>query len=96
MAEITDTTDITAATTTTTTTAPPQEKPAKAELKRWGDEEDDPVEESTASSSSQDKVVSELNVDALTIDDNKNKINEFLEEPEDSHITAVPSLSKQK
>ncbi|KAB1199552.1 DEAD-box ATP-dependent RNA helicase 38 [Morella rubra] len=60
--------------------------------KRWADEEDDPAEESTASSEvkAEEKVASELKVEALTInDDDEKKINKFLDEPQDSNITAV-------
>lgn len=71
-----------------TAVTPPEEKPkSTAPPKRWGDEEDDPVEESAVSSSS-----AELNVENLKIDENK-KINKFLDDPEDSNIKAVRSLS---
>jgi ATP-dependent RNA helicase DDX19/DBP5 len=73
-----------------TTQAPPQ----NALPKRWGDEEDDTVEEPSASSSnSEEKAASELKVEALTINDDESKINKFLDEPQDSNITAVRSLS---
>lgn len=65
----------------------PQSQPPPPPPKRWGDEEDDPVEESTVSSSG-----AELNVDGLKIDEEK-KINKFLDDPEDSNIKAVRSLS---
>lgn len=71
-----------------TAVTPPEEKPkSTAPPKRWGDEEDDPVEESAVSSSG-----AELNVENLKIDENK-KINKFLDDPEDSNIKAVRSLS---
>lgn len=68
---------------------PPELKPP--EIKRsWGDEaEEETQEEQAAPSSSDDKSISELNVDSLTIDENKKKINKFLDEPEDSNIKAV-------
>ncbi|KAE8098418.1 hypothetical protein FH972_016484 [Carpinus fangiana] len=79
-----------------TTLAPPQNAPPQnappenVPPKRWGDEEDDPVEEPSASSSnSEEKVASELKVEALTINDDESKINKFLDEPQDSNITAV-------
>jgi hypothetical protein len=82
-----------------TTQAPPQNAPPQnappqnAPPKRWGDEEDDPVEEPSASSSnSEEKAASELKVEALTINDDESKINKFLDEPQDSNITAVRSL----
>ena len=67
----------------------------KTEKKRWGDEEDDePLEDTATSSTSQpDKVAAELNVEALTIDDTKSTVNKYLDEPQDAHITAVPSIS---
>lgn len=72
---------------------PPELKPP--EIKRsWGDEaEEETQEEQAAPSSSDDKSISELNVDSLTIDENKKKINKFLDEPEDSNIKAVRDLS---
>ncbi|XP_057983588.1 DEAD-box ATP-dependent RNA helicase 38 [Malania oleifera] len=79
---------------TTTTAVPtataPQNLPS--EVKRsWGDEVDDlPGEPDAPSTSSADKAVSELNVDALSIDKTK-KSSEFLDEPEESNITAVTS-----
>ncbi|KAF5750453.1 DEAD-box ATP-dependent RNA helicase 38 [Tripterygium wilfordii] len=65
---------------------------AAAEPKRlWGDEVDDSSdEEPSASTASEDKVVSELNVGELRIEDEE-KINTFLDEPEDSNVTAVTS-----
>lgn len=56
----------------------PAPAPAPEPKRSWGDE----VEE--ASSSELD-----LNVGALKIDENKKKVNEFLDEPEDSNIKAV-------
>lgn len=78
-----------------TTQAPPENAPPEnAPPKRWGDEEDDPAEEPSASSSnSEEKAASELKVEALTIKDDDSKINKFLDEPQDSNITAVRSLS---
>ncbi|XP_043711596.1 DEAD-box ATP-dependent RNA helicase 38-like [Telopea speciosissima] len=59
------------------------------EVKRsWGDEEDDEESES-APSGSGDKA-EELNVASLAIDVNKN-VNNFLDDPEDSNISAVTS-----
>lgn len=56
------------------------------ETKRlWGDEVDD---EEVQPSATEEKAVSELNVDALAIDENT-KVNKFLDEPEDSRIQAV-------
>lgn len=63
--------------------------------KRWGDEEDDPALVSTASSSnSEEKAASELKVEALTINDEESKNNEFLDEPHESNIKTVWSLSR--
>ncbi|KAF5737508.1 DEAD-box ATP-dependent RNA helicase 38 [Tripterygium wilfordii] len=64
----------------------------EAEPKRsWGDEVDNaPDEEPSASTASEEKVVSELNVEGLTIEEEE-KINTFLDEPEDSNVTAVTS-----
>ncbi|KAG7961234.1 hypothetical protein I3843_09G005300 [Carya illinoinensis] len=67
----------------------PENKPPNLESKRWADEVDDPPEESSASSISGDKAASELKVEALTINDDESKINKFLDEPQDSNITAV-------
>ncbi|KAF5204154.1 Dead-box atp-dependent rna helicase [Thalictrum thalictroides] len=62
---------------------------------RWGDVEDDPVEveESTSQTpenASSSSAVEVPNLDALAIDENKKK-NDFLDEPEDTHISAVTS-----
>jgi hypothetical protein len=68
--------------------------PENTPLKRWGDKEDDPAEVLSASSSnSEEKAASKLNVEALTINDEESKINKFLDEPQDSNITSVRSLS---
>ncbi|KAF3968351.1 hypothetical protein CMV_007740 [Castanea mollissima] len=75
---------------------PPQEiLVPKTETKCWGDEEDnEPLEDiATSSTSQQDKVVAELSVEALTIDDTKSTVNKYVDEPQDAHITAVPSIS---
>ena len=102
MADTTDTATATAAApppqenTTAASAPPPQEIPVpKKETKRWGDEEDDePLEDTaTSSTSQQDKAAAELNVEALTIDDSKSTVNKYLDEPQDAHITAVPSIS---
>ncbi|PIA64933.1 hypothetical protein AQUCO_00100416v1 [Aquilegia coerulea] len=68
---------------------------------RWGDVEDDPqeveVEESTSSStpennnSSSTSAVELPNLDSLAIDDENTKKNDFLDEPEDTQISAVTS-----
>ncbi|XP_059649205.1 DEAD-box ATP-dependent RNA helicase 38-like isoform X2 [Cornus florida] len=59
-------------------TAAPEIKPAAPEIKRsWGDEADD-----------EPAVPLSSEMDSLVIDDSK-KVNKFLEEPEDSNITAV-------
>jgi hypothetical protein len=64
-----------------TTKAPLENIPPKW----WGDEEDDPVEVPSASSSNlKEKAASELNVKALTINNEESKINKFLDEPQDS------------
>jgi len=68
--------------------------PENTPPKRWGDKEDDPVEVPSASSlNSEEKAASELNVEALTINDDESTINKFLDEPQDSNITSVRSLS---
>ncbi|KAF2289842.1 hypothetical protein GH714_038879 [Hevea brasiliensis] len=68
----------------------PESKPQTAEIKRWGDMVDDEEQPGDTASSSDDKVVEELKVDKLAIDDSK-KINKFLDDPEDSSIQAKPS-----
>lgn len=70
----------------------PESKPQTAEIKRWGDMVDDEEQPGDTASSSEDKVVGELEVDKLTIDDSK-KVNKFLDDPEDSSIQAVRSPS---
>ncbi|CAN1812996.1 DEAD-box ATP-dependent RNA helicase 38 [Linum perenne] len=59
----------------------------------WSDEVDDPSEEEKLpppiSEGPSKSDVSELDVETLKIDDDKKKVNEFLEEPEDSTIQAV-------
>lgn len=71
------------------TTAPrPAEKPGKPETKRWADEEDDPPEEpekkdDAPAPSNSDP---EVNLAELKITENK-----FLDDPEDSNISAVRS-----
>ena len=70
---------------------PPQEiLVPKTETKCQGEEEDnEPLEDmATSSTLQQDKVTAKLNVEALTIDDTK-----YLDEPQDAHITVVPSIS---
>lgn len=54
----------------------------------WGDEVEDETPEEPSASTTE----SELNVGGLAIDENK-KFNKFLDEPEDSNIKAVRSLS---
>lgn len=77
MAEVTE---------TTAASSSEGQKPAVPETKRlWGDEVDD---EEVQPSATEEKAVSELNVDALAIDENT-KVNKFLDEPEDSRIQAV-------
>ncbi|KAJ6922795.1 DEAD-box ATP-dependent RNA helicase 38 [Populus alba x Populus x berolinensis] len=77
MAEVTE---------TTAASSSEGKKPAVPETKRlWGDEVDD---EEVQPSATEEKAVSELNVDALAIDENT-KVNKFLDEPEDSRIQAV-------
>uniref|UniRef100_A0A2P2JR85 RNA helicase n=2 Tax=Rhizophora mucronata TaxID=61149 RepID=A0A2P2JR85_RHIMU len=89
MADVTET-------ATAATAAEPESKPPAAEPKRlWGDMVDEATEEekssgSGAASQSEEKVVSELKVGDLSIDDDK-KVNKFLDEPEDSSIQAVTS-----
>ncbi|OAY42787.1 DEAD-box ATP-dependent RNA helicase 38 [Manihot esculenta] len=68
----------------------PESKPQTAEIKRWGDMVDDEEQPGDTASSSEDKVVGELEVDKLTIEDSK-KVNKFLDDPEDSSIQAVTS-----
>lgn len=88
MAEVTE---------TTAASSSEGKKPAVPETKRlWSDEVDD---EEVQPSATEEKAVSELNVDALAIDENT-KVNKFLDEPEDSRIQAVrspppPPLSRQ-
>jgi ATP-dependent RNA helicase DDX19/DBP5 len=86
MAEVTE---------TTAASSSEGQKPAVPETKRlWSDEVDD---EEVQPSATEEKAVSELNVDALAIDENT-KVNKFLDEPEDSRIQAVlspPPLSRQ-
>ncbi|KAI5584807.1 hypothetical protein BDE02_06G105700 [Populus trichocarpa] len=77
MAEVTE---------TTAASSSEGQKPAVPETKRlWSDEVDD---EEVQPSATEEKAVSELNVDALAIDENT-KVNKFLDEPEDSRIQAV-------
>lgn len=77
MAEVTE---------TTAASSSEVQKPAVPETKRlWSDEVDD---EEVQPSATEEKAVSELNVDALAIDENT-KVNKFLDEPEDSRIQAV-------
>ncbi|CAN0926239.1 DEAD-box ATP-dependent RNA helicase 38 [Linum grandiflorum] len=74
------------------------EKKTTPEPKRlWSDEVDDPSEEEKlppplpVAEGPSKSDVSELDVETLKIDDEKKKVNEFLEEPEDSTIKAVPT-----
>ncbi|KAJ0645319.1 putative RNA helicase [Helianthus annuus] len=67
----------------------------KSVIGRWADEPDDVPEESTASSSSAAATTAaatadEVNLDSLAVDDSK-KVNDFLDDPEDSNIQAVTS-----
>ncbi|KAG5243278.1 DEAD box RNA helicase [Salix suchowensis] len=73
-------------TETTGASTSEDKQPVVPEPKRlWSEEvEDEEVQQST----SEEKAVSELNVDALAIDENK-KVNKFLDDPEDSRIQAV-------
>ena len=70
-----------------TTAPPPAEKP---ETKRWADEEDDPPEEPEKKDDAPAPSTSEpeVNLAELKITENK-----FLDDPEDSNISAVRSLS---
>ena len=96
--------DDTAATTTAKTVAEdkpqvaedkPQvaeDKPQVAEIKRsWGDVADDEEEEqrNSAASTSQEKVVSELNVEKLTLEEAHGDDKGLLDDPDDSRIQAV-------
>ncbi|KAM1294578.1 hypothetical protein ACFX13_014883 [Malus domestica] len=69
-----------------TTTPPPAEKPEKSETKRWADEEDDPPEEPEKKDDAPAPSTSEpeVNLAELKITENK-----FLDDPEDSKISAV-------
>ncbi|MFS8026481.1 putative RNA helicase [Helianthus anomalus] len=67
----------------------------KSVIGRWADEPDDVPDESTASSSSAAATTAaptadEVNLDSLAVDDSK-KVNDFLDDPEDSNIQAVTS-----
>ncbi|GLT58961.1 hypothetical protein SLA2020_318140 [Shorea laevis] len=67
-----------------------ESKPLAEQPKRWADEADEETpEEPSASSTSEDKGAEELGVENLAIDEEKKKINKFLDEPEDSNIKAV-------
>lgn len=66
----------------TATSAPPP--PAKPESKRWADEEDDPPEEPEKKNDATSTSEPEVNVAELKITENK-----FLDDPEDSNISAV-------
>ncbi|PKI72560.1 hypothetical protein CRG98_007082 [Punica granatum] len=69
--------------------APAESKAAAPEQKRlWGDEAEEEEEEQGAPSNSEGKAAAELDVESLTIGEQK-KINKFLDEPEDSNIKAV-------
>ncbi|BBH07723.1 P-loop containing nucleoside triphosphate hydrolases superfamily protein [Prunus dulcis] len=65
----------------TATSAPPP--PAKPESKRWADEEDDPPEEPEKKNDAPSTSEPEVNVAELKITENK-----FLDDPEDSNISA--------
>lgn len=69
----------------------PENKSQTVEIKRWADVVDDEEQPSGTASSSEDKIAEELKVDKLTIDDAQ-KINKFLDDPEDSRIQAVRFL----
>lgn len=67
-----------------------ESKPVAEQPKRWADEADEETpKEPSASSTSEDKGAEELGVENLAIDEEKKKINKFLDEPEDSNIKAV-------
>ncbi|CAL9026616.1 unnamed protein product [Prunus brigantina] len=66
----------------TATSAPPP--PAKPESKRWADEEDDTPEEPEKKNDATSTSEPEVNVAELKITENK-----FLDDPEDSNISAV-------
>lgn len=88
-----DSTAAAAATDTATAPTPAENKEEAPEQKRsWADEADEESEQENAPSTSEDKAAAELDVDSLTIGEQK-KINKFLDEPEDSNIKAVWSLS---
>ncbi|GAV62918.1 DEAD domain-containing protein/Helicase_C domain-containing protein [Cephalotus follicularis] len=81
-------------TTSATFAPPPATNPTAVEPpKRWADEEDEapeqPISTASAASSSYDKLAAEL-VEGLKVDEEE-KINQYLEEPEESNITAVTS-----
>ncbi|KAM7496588.1 hypothetical protein LguiA_021002 [Lonicera macranthoides] len=86
-ASATITTSDSSLTTTASSSAEQATKPP--EVKRaWADEPDDEPEE--APSTSADKVLPQIELDSLAIDENK-KINKFLDDPEDANIETVPS-----
>lgn len=69
-------------------TPPPATAPDR---KSWADEVEEEVPDQTNAASSSSTTVSSLNVDELTIDENK-KATKSLNEPDDSNIQAVRSL----
>ncbi|KAJ9559016.1 hypothetical protein OSB04_013630 [Centaurea solstitialis] len=75
-------------TDSTTTAAASSVLPKLPEVGRWADEPDDVPEEPEAPSTSSETVAAEVNLDSLQIDESK-KVNNFLDDPEDSKIQAV-------
>ncbi|KAK4765915.1 hypothetical protein SAY87_007557 [Trapa incisa] len=81
----------TTSTDTATVIPPAESKEAAPEQKRsWADEADEELEEQTGPSTSEDKASKELELELLSIGEQK-KVNKFLDEPEDSNIKAVTS-----
>lgn len=83
------------AATTTAATSSVAKAVAEAqpqETKRsWGDEAG--AELDRPAPTSDDKSVSALNLEALAMDETKKKANNFLDDPDDSNIKSVLSLS---
>ncbi|XP_071690645.1 DEAD-box ATP-dependent RNA helicase 38 [Rutidosis leptorrhynchoides] len=77
-----------AATTTANTTTTTSPIPKSTVVGRWADEPDDIPDEPPSTSS--DATADEVNLSSLAIDESK-KLNNFLDDPEDSNIQAVTS-----
>ncbi|XP_061337686.1 DEAD-box ATP-dependent RNA helicase 38 [Gastrolobium bilobum] len=73
--------------TSSASDAPPPSLAPASSPKSWADEAD----EETNATPSSETATSSLNVDGLTIDENKKPSPKFLDEPEDSNIQAVSS-----